>query len=238
VNCLYKCDYLELLNCYGLDDVSELGNIRILLLTNCFQLQNISPLTNNYHIELHSCSGIVKYDSLGNSVVVHLSKQKRVILSVFRLARLLEVKNCKLLKKACRLNTTSLRCLHVHDPPLFFFAQNNDNFRSCQKVNIANCQSTFDLKLFTTVKSLTIQCCDLLTSLSDLSNTNHVHQLEYAEIKSCKNIVDFTPLGRFPHVVISLAYDCLYEWAKVLQGFRFASFQGLQDVKTLEIGKP
>jgi hypothetical protein len=136
VNCLYNCDYLKLSNCYGLDDVSELGNIRVLLFKNCIQLQNISQLSNNYHIQLSSCSAIVQYDSLVNSVVVRLSNQKKAILSVFRSARILEVKNCILLKKACRLNTTSLKSLQIFEPSLYFFPQNSNNFQQVQKVTV------------------------------------------------------------------------------------------------------
>jgi hypothetical protein len=226
-NCLSRCDSLELSSCWQLTDVSQLGNIRVLLIKESHQLKDIRSLTNNFHIGLFSCSKIENYDSLSNSAIIQLSDQNNVEPGVFRKVRQLDLTNCKF-TKSCRFNSESVRFLLVKDPPVDFFQQNV--FHRCRAVVVSQYKRKLDLTIFKNVNSLTLQYCKKLTSLSSLVGNNHTE----LTIRYCEKITDFSPFAEIPHVIIELHFS--YNRKLVTQSTQFTTFEGLQNIRTLEIG--
>jgi hypothetical protein len=219
---------LELSKCCQLTDVSQLGNIRVLLIKESRQLKDIRNLTNNSHVGLFSCTRIENYDFLSNSAIVPLSDQNNVEPAVFRKARQLDLINCRFTNN-CRFNSESVRFLLVENPPVDFFQQNV--FHRCRTVVVSQYKRKLDLTIFKNVNSLTLQCCpSKKLTLAGLANNNH----SQVTIQRCKQISDFSPLAQIPHVVIDLYVSDNRKL--VTQSTQFKTFQGLQNIRTLEIG--
>jgi hypothetical protein len=108
-----------------------------------------------------------------------------------------------------------------------------NTFQSCVSVEISYCTKSFDLEIFNCVRSLTLNDCDQIISLAALRDREIT--LEYVAVRSCGNITDFRPLCAVPHVVICLHLNQYTQSLGISQAILFCSFQGLQDVRTLEI---
>jgi hypothetical protein len=226
-NCLSRCDSLELSSCWQLIDVSQLGNIRVLLIKESHQLKDIRNLTNNNRIGFFSCTRIKNYDSLSKAAIIQLTDQNNVEPAVFRQVRQLDLINCRFTKN-CRFNSESVRFLRVKDPPVDFFQQND--FHRCRAVVVSQYKRKLDLTIFKNVNSLTLQYCMKLTSLSRLVGNNHTE----LTIRYCEKITGFSPLAQIPHVIIELHLS--YNRKLVTQSTQFTTFEGLQNIRTLEIG--
>jgi hypothetical protein len=219
---------LRLSRCYRLNDVNELGNIHTLMLSRYNNLEDISKLNNNYQIELSSCPRISNYEALTKSVIVKLDDQNSVDMPVFLLTRKLEISKCRKVKSRSGLKFT-VKVLTLNGPYKSMFRGNT--FESCVSVEISDCQSCLDLEIFHRTRSLALNFCDKISSLAGLRKL----KLEYVAIRHCRNITDFSPLCVVPHVCLSLHSNEYTQRLGISQALTFTSFQGLQDVKTLEI---
>jgi hypothetical protein len=135
---------------------------------------------------------------------------------------------CRKVKSRSGLKFT-VKVLTLNGPYKSMFRGNT--FESCVSVEISDCQSCLDLEIFHRTRSLALNFCDKISSLAGLRKL----KLEYVAIRHCRNITDFSPLCVVPHVCLSLHSNEYTQRLGISQALTFTSFQGLQDVKTLEI---
>jgi hypothetical protein len=235
VSCLNGVTFLEL-TCCPLTTLAGLKDVRTLILHWCLNLVDISSLTNIYEINIRCCDKIKNYDSLRYWKVIYLGDQSWVDVGRFSSVRKLSVDTC-LRVKNFKFKADTVKFLSLISPKSHFFTRNR--FDCCERVEIHCCFYELDLTVFLNIKALVLSHCEKVTSLSALSGG----MSKFVRLSCCQNVGDFSGISHVSHVEIehinanpvTIPAVVAIKRLKIFKCYAWKSFEGLQNIPTLEI---
>jgi hypothetical protein len=232
---LTQVESLELFDLPYLKTISDLANLRTLIISCCPNLEEISKASKLSYVEMLYCDGFNRYEAFHACKYIQLIQQRQVNLLLFPNVRTLSLSTCSIMKNF-RLPRT-VRCLKLGDPEKNFFKK--DSFLQCEKLEIAFSDLELDWKILRNIKCLVLRNCSKLTSLSVLVGG----KIENLTVSSCQNIRDFSSLSFIPQVELScfrslpskLRYPKGILHLKLVDCVGIQSLQGFEDIPTLEV---